>query len=292
MGFFQQLADKYDYREICNFKYDIAIVCPAIYPQKWLSLHSNLSTNKLNFILIFIGHIRPNFPLPDNVVYIYSQMNVCQCSDIGHHYAFRENLAPYITFIADDQKFDNSFLDNLVKSYQDAKIQYPNRPLWVGPQSEQKGGTPDIMGWPAPNICWIALVQSACIAIEDARNLGFSDKSYRGFGAYLDKQLRFYSELNGMIVIDTRVPYTKETSGTSNMTKNTERHDRPLLKSLYSFSETSDEQHEVYLTDYKKSRNHFYKKRIIVKRTKPVTQLPESALIFEEPNIEHLAIKF
>ena len=252
MGFFQQLADKYDYREICNFKYDIAIVCPAIYPQKWLGLHSNLSTNKLNFILVCIGHVRPNFPLPDNVVYIYSQMNVIQCADIGHHYVFRDNLAPYITFIADDQQFDPSFLDNLVKSYEDAKIQHP----------------------------------------QDARSLGFSDMSYHGFGAYLDKQLRFYSELNGVIIVDIRTPHTREQSGTSKMTNNTVNHDRPILQSLYSFSKASDEKHEVYFTEYKGSSNRFYKKRVLVKRKKPVNQLSEDELIFEEPNISHLAIKF
>ena len=279
MGFFQQLADKYDYREICNFKYDIAIVCPAIYPQKWLGLHSNLSTNKLNFILVCIGHVRPNFPLPDNVVYIYSQMNVIQCADIGHHYVFRDNLAPYITFIADDQQFDPSFLDNLVKSYEDAKIQHPHRPIWVGTQSRQKGGAPDIMGWPT------ALGRIA-------RSLGFSDMSYHGFGAYLDKQLRFYSELNGVIIVDIRTPHTREQSGTSKMTNNTVNHDRPILQSLYSFSKASDEKHEVYFTEYKGSSNRFYKKRVLVKRKKPVNQLSEDELIFEEPNISHLAIKF
>ena len=136
MGLFNELQRKYSYGP--NYAYEIAVVCPAISPQFWLEMCTTFSTlNKSEFILIFVGHVRPDFPLPDGAIYIYSEMGCVPCIDIGYQYIFDNNLAPFITFVGDDLLFDTKpFLDNILDSYKKNKLDYPDRPMAVSNLSQ------------------------------------------------------------------------------------------------------------------------------------------------------------
>ena len=243
MGFFNNLSKKHNYvrthfHASSSYRFDVAIVCPAINPKLWGSLHQNFASNKLNFVLILIGHVRPSGPLPDNVVYIFSEMGPVPCGDIGYQYVFDNNLAPYIIWAADDQYFDGSFLDDLVRNYKSLKREYPNRVICVSPVSRARCGGCDCMGWPSDGQ-WgyhgVTIGANICLSIEDAKLLGGGDRRFMGLDSHIDRQLRVYSELGGIILIlnESDCKSTREKEGYSQMSSKTGRHDRQLLGNLY-----------------------------------------------------------
>jgi hypothetical protein len=80
-------------------KPQVTIVAPAIRTDWWLELYEAIqSSNDTKLKFIFIGHIRPNYKLPDNFTYVYCDETPSYCTEL----AFRMTDTEYVMNIADD----------------------------------------------------------------------------------------------------------------------------------------------------------------------------------------------
>jgi len=100
---------------------DIAIWGASIRPHMWMSLYNQLKeTNKCSFKIFFCGHEKPNFELPQNFIYIYSDIRSAPpCAEIARRYAMNEQ-SEFISQFVDDYELSDGVLDALIeeiKSY-------------------------------------------------------------------------------------------------------------------------------------------------------------------------------
>ena len=121
-------------------KINVAIFASAIRTNLWKRLYDRLSaTNNCTFKLFFCGHIRPNFEMPSNFVYIYSTMNAAPCVEIAYRHAMKEN-SDYIMNLTDDcWDISPNLLDTLIK-----EIEEDDKELITGP-SFRNGLNADIL---------------------------------------------------------------------------------------------------------------------------------------------------
>jgi len=91
----------------------ISIYVPTIRPQYWKRLYDSLSRNDVLFEIIFVGHIPPDYVLPENVKYINSSVKPSQCAEIG----FRACRGEFCIFALDDIVFGEHTLDILYNKF-------------------------------------------------------------------------------------------------------------------------------------------------------------------------------
>ena len=304
-----------------EYPFDIAVVCPAIKPHFWIELIEDLrKKNKANFLVIFVGHVRPDFQMPDHSVFIYTETGTelgpgrgcVPCVDIGYNYVFDNNLAPYITFIGDDLLFQSPFFDELLATYKKYKLDYPDRPMAVSNLSQAPGGGYDLMGW-CPNnnfsrtrLSGITLGGTWLLSLEDARALGGGCKKITGCYQHVDKQLRFYSYMNGIIVVlpEDEIRSTMERNSShgnvNTLSEQTGVVDQNTIIDIYSYTKLDpdtlgEEKYEIFFTTRTPGRlegiNSFKKQRWKIDR-KPLDLWKREELVYEDPDKSHLSVKF
>jgi len=92
----------------------VSIYMPAIRPHWWRRIYDSLQSNKkVDFELIFVGHVHPDFPMPSNMIHIYSPVKPAQCAEIG----FRNCHGQFCMNIADDIVFGERCLDILYDKF-------------------------------------------------------------------------------------------------------------------------------------------------------------------------------
>ena len=96
-------------------------------PQVWQSFFDSLKGNQYPIEVIFVGHIKPDFELPDFVTYIYATVKPSQCYEIG----FRTAKGELIACTADDATYNHINTNNLDILY-DFYKSFNNRKLVVG----------------------------------------------------------------------------------------------------------------------------------------------------------------
>ncbi len=102
----------------------ISLVASSIRPRLWLTMFDSLKDNKLNWELIVVGDVKPDYPLADNIKYIYSKVKPAQCYEIG----FRQARGELIHWTADEAVYDYEKFDSLdtmykyYKSFNDYKV--------------------------------------------------------------------------------------------------------------------------------------------------------------------------
>jgi len=102
-------------------KPDISIFASAHRPPNWLELYNSIGNNNITFELVFVGPNYPDFTLPDNFIFIKSNLKPTQCIDI----AIRNTSSDLIMNIADDCFFETKRpLDKLYDGYK--KLDNPN----------------------------------------------------------------------------------------------------------------------------------------------------------------------
>ena len=155
--------------------------------------------------------------------------------------------------------------------------------------------------WNKPRLSGVTLGGTWCLSIEDAKALGGGCKSFHGCYQHVDKQLRFYSELNGIIIVveEDEVASSRERTrkqgNVSTLSTKTGKHDLGVIKQLFTMEKSQDPDHEIMFTTRspgKNGVNSFQKQLWKVTRTQPVIPYPRDELIFEEPDISHLSVKF
>jgi len=80
----------------------------AIHPRLWMPLYKQLSLNNTTpFEIVFVGDVRPDFALPENFIYIYSEAKPVQCYEIAR----RNTKGEYLMWFGDDILLSLRFLD-------------------------------------------------------------------------------------------------------------------------------------------------------------------------------------
>ncbi|MHA1469763.1 MAG: thiamine pyrophosphate-dependent enzyme [Candidatus Asgardarchaeia archaeon] len=89
---------------MCSYiKPIVSVVSPAIKIDFWKEYYDGLQENYIPFEVIFIGHIRPDFELPENFRYIYAEVKPAQCFHIG----MLEARGDFIFNSGDDLSYPN-----------------------------------------------------------------------------------------------------------------------------------------------------------------------------------------
>ncbi len=88
----------------------VSIFMSTIRSYNWPILHENFSTSSTPFELICVGPVEPDFTMPDNMKFIYSEVKPAQCAYIGAQAA----TGKYVMSISDDEKVAESIIDHFV----------------------------------------------------------------------------------------------------------------------------------------------------------------------------------
>lgn len=91
----------------------ISLFSSAVHPELWMRLYRSLSSNTVPFEIIFVGNNPPQFKLPENCYFIYSEVKPSQCFEIGSRYATGDLIMNF----ADDVVFSEHALDNLYEEF-------------------------------------------------------------------------------------------------------------------------------------------------------------------------------
>lgn len=92
----------------------ISVFGPAIRTNRWLSLYENIhNNNKVELEIVFCGNVKPDFSLPKNFNYIYSEVKPAQCAQI----ALNNTKSNLLTLVGDDCVYSKNFFDNLYEAH-------------------------------------------------------------------------------------------------------------------------------------------------------------------------------
>jgi len=99
----------------------ISLVASSIRPFLWMDFYNSLSSNEIEYEIIFVGDVKPNFELPKEIKYIYSPVKPVQCYQIG----FRESKGELIHWTSDETIYQPKALDiiySFFQSFNDKRI--------------------------------------------------------------------------------------------------------------------------------------------------------------------------
>jgi len=119
----------------------VILVAPAIKTNFWKQFYRNVTDNQCEIEIIFVGHKKPNFHLPDNFHYIYSTESPTVCAKIAYDKAYEiGDDKDFIQNTADDCLYSKNHFDKMIAAYQQEKEKYPpNTPIMCGPASYTNG---------------------------------------------------------------------------------------------------------------------------------------------------------
>ena len=93
----------------------ISLIASATRPENWMGLYRSVGSNDVSFECVFAGPNEPGFPLPDNFVFIKTNVKPAQCWEIASRKARGDLLMP----LADDLVFVTEHpLDKLHGTYE------------------------------------------------------------------------------------------------------------------------------------------------------------------------------
>lgn len=217
----------------------VSVYMAAIRPSLWMRLWDSLVKNNtaVQFEVIFVGHVKPDYNLPYNVRYIYSPTKPVQCAEIG----FRNCSGEFCIQAFDDLIFEPRCIDLLYN-----RILCNHFDEYYLPCCTWKGPDNTIMD---PLSCrfWAGEIKSPILPIcgmyntDTLRKLGGRDKRFVRSYADLDLAMRFYEQggraeiCKEAIVQEVPPPGTKFDSGLNWIGSRT---DRPKLLSYWTIGET------------------------------------------------------
>ena len=91
----------------------ISFFGPGIRPNRWMGLYDSIAQSGIDFDLSIVGPNEPDFTLPDNFVYIKSNVKPVQCMEA----AFRLSEGDLIIPIADDEIFIDDAIAQVYRQY-------------------------------------------------------------------------------------------------------------------------------------------------------------------------------
>jgi hypothetical protein len=92
----------------------ISLIASAARPENWMGLYESIGENDVEFEIVFVGPNAPKEILPDNFIYIKSNVKPAQCWEIAARHARGE----LIMYICDDMLFTSERpLDEVCRVY-------------------------------------------------------------------------------------------------------------------------------------------------------------------------------
>ncbi len=85
----------------------ISLIASSIRPHLWKGFMSSLTGNDIDYEVIFIGDVKPDFELPPKLKYVYSPVKPAQCYEAG----FRMAKGELIHWTADEALYSVKALD-------------------------------------------------------------------------------------------------------------------------------------------------------------------------------------
>jgi len=92
----------------------ISIYMPAVRPHLWMGIYESLEKSNIPFEIIAVGHVPPEYKLPNNFHFIKTRVKPVQCAEIG----FRACKGEYCIYSHDDVFFGVYTLDLLLEKWQ------------------------------------------------------------------------------------------------------------------------------------------------------------------------------
>ena len=224
-------------------KNKVFLVAPAIKTEFWKEFYLNVSQNKCEIEIIFVGHEKPNFKLPPNFHYIYSDESAPVCAKIAYEKAYELGSDDdFLQNTADDCLYAKNHFDRMIESYikEESKLDQ-GTPLMCSPASytngvknlmalfadaqtthpvdirrrreacERAGGTEEDLGCPLEGP---ALPTGNFSRISTAKKAGEIDTSYSGIYWDCDHAMSCHS-IGGRVII-----FEKEEASPVNERKN------------------------------------------------------------------------
>ena len=99
-------------------KVDVSLFASAVRTKDWMRFYNSLKENTINWEVVFVGNVKPNFDLPENFKWIYANVKPAQCYEI----AARHCKGELIGWTCDDATYSLHTIGlpqkNLDKAYQ------------------------------------------------------------------------------------------------------------------------------------------------------------------------------
>jgi hypothetical protein len=215
----------------------VSVYAAAIRPQLWMRLYDSLTRNEdVNFELICVGHVSPDYSLPKNLIHIYSPTKPVQCAEIG----FRNCHGEYSIQAFDDLVFSPHCLDILYKKIRDNKYDFTYLPCCISQGPDGKTLEEDSCRfWPgvkeSPVLPLCGMYKTSILHSLGGRDIRFI-RSY----ADVDLAMRFYEQGGraeicfDAIIKELPPPGTTYDSGLNWIGSQT---DRPKLLEFWTLSE-------------------------------------------------------
>jgi hypothetical protein len=256
--------------------YKTAVIAPAIKTQHWQQVYKNFCKSRVPFHFVFVGHVRPDFPLPENFTYIYCNYNAAECTEIAYRFAYNNILdAEYIINIADDIDTPEFFLDKLIAFYQQKVKESNNEFVFVSPMLLGHLNQENLMslynGGPV-------LLGPTLTTIENSKKVGGLDRRFKAIYWDCDRHLRAH-QMGAEVLFATQeeVPPVKEIEYFPNagLWNKYHRVDKVFLDELW-IAEDHPEGGELYCSHMHATesgeKNILYKKNIKLVRNDDVIE--------------------
>jgi hypothetical protein len=217
----------------------VSLVAPAIRTEWWLELYDAIEkTNDTEMEFIFVGHIKPDFALPDNFTYIYCDKNPAYCAEL----AFRAVQTEYVMNIADDydprpEHMSNNIVDKCLEEHVrveslGVKHFFVGPSFKLGPSEEFNEAIP-LLYHNSDHLSPV-LTLSPLTKIKTNRILGGIDKVFYGLYWDTDVNMRLY-EIGGQskvmgLKFNTEKKIWKEDTTSDEYIYFTERDNKTCIK--------------------------------------------------------------
>ncbi|MBI4151523.1 hypothetical protein HY496_01015 [Candidatus Woesearchaeota archaeon] len=98
----------------------VSLFASAIRPHLWMVLYQAAMQNKTAIEFVFAGNVKPDFALPHNFRFLYSDAKPAECV----HLALQQCQAPYVINTSDDWVFGPGAIDAVMEKTLERKLPY------------------------------------------------------------------------------------------------------------------------------------------------------------------------
>jgi hypothetical protein len=253
------------------------VIAQAIKTHFWEDVYKSFKGGNSPFQLIFVGHIKPNFKLPPNMIWVECSLSPAKCAEIAYRYAYKHFPgAKYIVNIADDLLIPPAFLKDNIEFYERQKKKLGVDILLTGPICLVHPQTQieNLMAWKngGPN-----LLVTNFTEIKTSKKIGGIDNRFEGIYWDCDRMLRAH-EMGGKVIVasSNELSPIREREHLPGLHNKYKSIDKTFLDKLWIVTENGGKLTNCCSLNNKK--NVFSEKLLSVKRTDEVIQHTEEKL--------------
>jgi hypothetical protein len=206
----------------------VSIIATAIHTEFWQKLYADLSRdNPIPFEIVFVGSKKPDFALPPNFIYIYSDAKPVQCLETAARNAHGE----YCMITADDVEVPPRMLYDmnyfLIRMFSDKAIVSARF-------ADSANGPPNdkLLVLDTRNPRSPVLGVNTMIKRSVWKEIGGLDKRFFAFKADLDLQMRIYASGGYLFLVPDSIAREKPRPG-PRLVDTFSAHDSKILYDLW-----------------------------------------------------------